>query len=63
MAKLPPAHAPKHGTGDRNDNEVARKDHEVHRERDRENRRSEEKRDRADESHTGNQEPPSVGAP
>lgn len=63
MAQLPPKHAPKHGTGDRNDNHVARQDQVVQRERDRENRGNDKKRDRADEADTGNHEPPSRGAP
>ncbi|HET6433102.1 hypothetical protein [Dyella sp.] len=52
----------KHGTGDRNNNDVARKDAKIHERRDRENERSDEHRDRADEHRTGNDEPPSDGA-
>lgn len=51
----------RHGTGDRNNDELAKKDAKLHRERDRENRQNDHKRDRADESGTGNREPPSEG--
>ncbi len=51
----------KHGTGDRNNDQVARKDHEIHRKRDEENRQSDRKRDRVDETGTGNREPASGG--
>lgn len=51
----------KHGTGDRNNDHVARKDHEIHRKRDEENRQNDRKRDRADETGTGNREPAPSG--
>ena len=51
-----------HGTGDRNNSDVAWKDAEDQLERDRENRHNDKKRDRADETGTGNREPPSEGA-
>jgi hypothetical protein len=55
-------HPSRHGTGDRNNRDVAWKDAEDQLERDRENRYNDKKRDRADETGTGNREPPSEGA-
>lgn len=51
----------KHGTGDRNNDQVARNDTQIHRKRDQENRESDRNRDRADEAGTGNREPSSGG--
>lgn len=55
-------HPINHGSGDRNVDDVASRDQDTQRRRDKENREADKRSDRADESGTGNQEPPSPGS-